>query len=514
MDVAQINIKEMSDSLINKIKDIKPDYSITEEGEVVEVKDGVLSLYGLDHIGSNELIELDGGVMAMAMNLESFGVKAVVLGDCSHVKQGDRVRRTGRLVEVPVGKALLGRVVNALGVAVDGRGAIETQETSLVEKIAPGVITRSAVSVPLQTGIKSIDAMVPIGRGQRELIIGDRKTGKTTVAIDAILNQKGKGVYCIYVSIGSKATTLHNIVALLEQEGAMEYTTVVNASASEFASLQYLAPYSGCAMGEYYRDRGMDALVVYDDLSKHAVAYRQLSLLLRRPPGREAFPGDIFYLHSRLLERAACVSASYVEAFTQGKVIGKTGSLTALPIIETQAGDLSAFVPTNVISITDGQIYLDEGLFNSGVRPALDTGLSVSRVGGAAQSGLIKKLSGGIRIALAQYKEKEAFSQFSQDLDEQTKLQLKKGAMMIELLKQPAHETLSVAEMAAVLISTQMGLERVLEVREAFSFSQNLLVYLKSKHQALLDAINDDPVYDEKTVEQIKSAVESYIKQL
>ena len=410
MTVEPLNAQEISHILMEALSQTKPSFSIESEGEVVSVKDGVIEIFGLKDVGSQELIAIDSGGYALAMNLDAHSVGAVVLGDYTHIVQGVKVKRTGHVLRVPVGEALLGRVVNALGMPIDGQGDIKSERLDVVEKIAPGVITRQSVDTPLHTGIKAIDSMVPIGRGQRELIIGDRKTGKTAIAIDTILNQKNTGVKCFYVAIGCKTSTLVDIVETLRQAGALSYTCVISATASDYASLQYLAPYSGCSMAEYFRDKGEDALIVYDDLSKHAVAYRQLSLLLRRPPGREAFPGDVFYLHSRLLERAACVNADFVESQTGGEVKGRSGSLTALPVIETQAGDLSAFVPTNVISITDGQIYLETDLFNSGVRPAVNTGLSVSRVGGAAQTDVIKKLSGGLRVALAQYKEIEAFS--------------------------------------------------------------------------------------------------------
>lgn len=496
MSLSALTAEEMTQTLIAKIQGAKLAFEVASEGEVVSVKDGVLTIYGLDDVQSNELIALGDDLYAIAMNLDAHSVGAVVLGDASRVRQGMRVKRTSTLLTVPVGPELLGRVVNALGAPLDGKGPVKATKHEVIEKIAPGVIHRESVSRPLETGIKAIDSMVPIGRGQRELIIGDRKTGKTTVAIDAILNQKSTGVRCFYVAIGCKSSTLASIVSGLEAQGAMEYTTVIAATASDFASLQYIAPYAGCTMAEYYRDMGQDALIVYDDLSKHAVAYRQLSLLLRRPPGREAFPGDIFYLHSRLLERAACVSKAYVRSIT-GDEKSASGSITALPIIETQAGDLSAFVPTNVISITDGQIFLESEMFNSGQRPAVNTGLSVSRVGGAAQTKLMKKLSGGIRIALAQYKEMEAFSQFSQDLDAQTRKQLHYGKMMLEVLKQPASQPLSCAEMASVLISSTLGLE-VFAISDVGFVLEKLLLYLQTSHSDLMQRLNDHPVADEQ----------------
>ena len=406
------------------------------EGTIVALTDGIVRIHGLSDVMSGEMVEFPNNTFGMALNLERDSVGAVVLGDYQHLSEGDKVKCTGKILQVPVGDELMGRVVNSLGEPIDGKGEINAKNSSPIEKIAPGVIERQSVDQPVQTGLKSIDSMVPIGRGQRELIIGDRQTGKTALAIDAIINQKGTGIKCVYVAIGQKNSSVSNVVKKLEEHGAMEHTIVVASTASESAAMQFIAPYSGCAMGEYFRDSGQDALIIYDDLSKQAVAYRQVSLLLRRPPGREAFPGDVFYLHSRLLERAARVNADYVEKMTEGKVKGKTGSLTAMPVIETQAGDVSAFVPTNVISITDGQIFLETSLFNSGLRPAINAGLSVSRVGGAAQTKLIKKLGGGIRLALAQYRELAAFSQFASDLDDQTRKQLERGERVMELMKQ------------------------------------------------------------------------------
>jgi F-type H+/Na+-transporting ATPase subunit alpha len=448
----------------------------------------------------------------LALNLERDSVGAVILGEYEHISEGDTVKCTGRILEVPVGPELVGRVVNALGQPIDGKGPINAKLSSPIEKIAPGVIARESVSQPLQTGLKSIDSMVPIGRGQRELIIGDRQTGKTAVAIDAIINQKGQGVTCIYVAIGQKASSIKNVVRSLEQAGAMDYTIVVAATASDSAAMQFVSPYSGCAMGEYFRDRGEDALIVYDDLSKQAVAYRQVSLLLRRPPGREAFPGDVFYIHSRLLERAARVNADYVEAFTNGEVKGKTGSLTALPIIETQAGDVSAFVPTNVISITDGQIFLETNLFNSGVRPAINAGISVSRVGGAAQTKVIKGLSGGIRTDLAQYRELAAFAQFASDLDASTRKQLDRGARVTELLKQAQYAPLSVSLMAASLFAVNKGFMDDVEVKKVLAFESGLHQFLKTSHAALLSKIETTKALDKDAEAELNTAIVAFKK--
>jgi F-type H+-transporting ATPase subunit alpha len=436
-----------------------------------------------------EMLEFPGNTFGLAMNLERDSVGAVVLGEYEHISEGDEVKTTGRILEVPVGPELIGRVVNSLGQPIDGKGPLNTKLTSPIEKIAPGVIARKSVDQPMQTGLKAIDSMVPVGRGQRELIIGDRQTGKTAVALDTIVNQKGSGVICIYVAIGQKASSIANVVRKLEEHDALGHTIVVAASASEAAALQYIAPYSGCTMGEYFRDRGQDALIVYDDLSKQAVAYRQISLLLRRPPGREAYPGDVFYLHSRLLERAARVNADYVEKFTNGEVKGKTGSLTALPIIETQAGDVSAFVPTNVISITDGQIFLETDLFNSGIRPAINAGISVSRVGGAAQTKVIKKLGGGIRLALAQYRELASFAQFASDLDEATRKQLQHGEVVTELMKQKQFSTLKVSEMALTLYAVTKGYYESVPVKQALAFEAAFLSHMKANHADLLAAI-------------------------
>ena len=444
------------------------------------------------------------------MNLERDSVGAIVLGEYEHIKEGDQVKCTGRILEVPVGRELVGRVVNALGQPIDGKGSINAKETAPIEKIAPGVIARQSVDQPMQTGLKSVDSMVPIGRGQRELIIGDRQTGKTAVALDAIVNQKGTGVICIYVAIGQKASSIANVVRKLEEHGAMEHTIVVAATASEAAALQFIAPYSGCTMGEYFRDRGEDALIVYDDLSKQAVAYRQISLLLRRPPGREAYPGDVFYLHSRLLERAARINADEVEKRTNGEVKGKTGSLTALPIIETQAGDVSAFVPTNVISITDGQIFLETDLFNSGIRPAINAGISVSRVGGSAQTKVIKKLGGGIRLALAQYRELAAFSQFASDLDEATRKQLQHGEVVTELMKQKQFSTMSIAEMALTLWAINKGSYEDVPVSKALAFEADFLGYVRTQHADVLDQINQHGVMSDENEQVLTEAINTF----
>ena len=449
----QLNPAEISELLKSKIQNLEVSADSRNQGTVISVTDGICRIHGLSNVMQGEMIEFPGNVYGLALNLERDSVGAVILGEYESISEGDVVKTTGRILEVPVGPELIGRVVNTLGQPIDGKGPINAKESDVIEKVAPGVIARQSVSQPVQTGLKSIDAMVPIGRGQRELIIGDRQTGKTAVAIDTIINQKGKDLICIYVAIGQKASTIANVVRKLEEFGAMEYTIVVAATASESAAMQYLAPYAGCTMGEYFRDRGQDALIIYDDLTKQAWAYRQVSLLLRRPPGREAYPGDVFYLHSRLLERAARVNEEYVENFTKGEVKGKTGSLTALPIIETQAGDVSAFVPTNVISITDGQIFLETDLFNAGIRPAVNPGISVSRVGGAAQTGLIKKLAGGSRIALAQYRELAAFAQFASDLEESTRKQLDHGRLVTELMKQAQYAPLQVWQQALTLFA-------------------------------------------------------------
>ena len=481
----QLSPAEISDLIRSKIQDLALSADVRTQGTVVSLTDGICRIHGLSDVMQGEMLEFPGNTFGLALNLERDSVGAVILGDYTHLSEGDTVKSTGKILSVPVGPALIGRVVNSLGQPIDGKGPINTDETDVIEKVAPGVIWRKSVSQPVQTGIKSIDAMVPIGRGQRELIIGDRQTGKTAVAVDAIINQKGKDLICIYVAIGQKASTVANVVRKLEEFGAMEYTIVVAATASESAAMQYIAPYSGCTMGEYFRDRGQDALIIYDDLTKQAWAYRQVSLLLRRPPGREAYPGDVFYLHSRLLERAARVNEEWVEKFTEGKVKGKTGSLTALPVIETQAGDVSAFVPTNVISITDGQIFLETDLFNAGIRPAINAGVSVSRVGGSAQTKIIKKLGGGVRLALAQYRELAAFAQFASDLDEATRRQLERGRLVTELMKQP----LQVWEMALTLFAVNNSYFDDIEVKRALAAEKSMRDYIKGKYADMVDRI-------------------------
>src|SRR5579863_396243 len=474
-----IKASEISDLIKARIDKFSSATEARNVGTVVSVTDGIVRVHGLADARYGEMLEFAGNTFGLALNLERDSVGAVVLGDYKHISEGSQVKTTGRILEVPVGPELLGRVVDALGNPIDGKGPINAKKTDAIEKIAPGVIWRKSVSEPVQTGLKSIDSMVPIGRGQRELIIGDRQCGKTAVAVDAIINQKGKDLVCIYVAIGQKASSIMNVVRKLEESGAMAYTIVVAASASESAAMQYLAPYSGCTMGEYFRDRGQDALIIYDDLTKQAWAYRQISLLLRRPPGREAYPGDVFYLHSRLLERAARVNEGWVERFTKGAVKGKTGSLTALPVIETQAGDVSAFVPTNVISITDGQIFLESDLFNSGIRPAINAGLSVSRVGGAAQTKIIKKLGGSTRLALAQYRELAAFAQFASELDEATRKQLERGQRVTEVMKQKQYHPLSVAEMAVALFAVDKGYWDDIPVKSVVEYEQNLMNYVR-----------------------------------
>lgn len=508
----QLNPSEISELIKTRIQGLESSADVRNQGTVISVADGICRIHGLSDVMQGEMLEFPGNTFGLAMNLERDSVGSVILGAYEHISEGDIVKTTGRILEVPIGPELCGRVVNALGQPIDGKGPVNAKLTSPIEKIAPGVIARESVSQPMQTGIKSIDAMVPIGRGQRELIIGDRQTGKSAVAVDAIINQKGQGVTCVYVAIGQKASTIKNIVRSLETHGAMEYTIVVAASASESAAMQYISAYSGCAMGEYFRDRGEDALIVYDDLSKQAVAYRQISLLLRRPPGREAYPGDVFYLHSRLLERAARVNADYVSKFTNGAVTGKTGSLTALPIIETQAGDVSAFVPTNVISITDGQIFLETSLFNAGVRPAINAGISVSRVGGAAQTKVIKNLSGGIRTDLAQYRELAAFAQFASDLDESTRKQLDRGARVTELLKQPQFSPLSTSLMAASLFAVNKGYLDDIEVKKVLPFEHGLHAFLKSGHAALLAKIDETKQLDKDGEAALAAAVADFKK--
>ncbi|XZG70438.1 F0F1 ATP synthase subunit alpha [Chitinibacteraceae bacterium HSL-7] len=485
----QLNPSEISELIKARIQNLSEGAEVRTTGTVVSVTDGIVRIHGLTEVMQGEMLEFPGNTFGLALNLERDSVGAVVLGEYTHIKEGDEVKCTGRILEVPVGRELVGRVVNSLGQPIDGKGPLGTDLTSPIEKIAPGVIARQSVDQPLQTGLKAIDTMVPIGRGQRELIIGDRQTGKTAVALDTIINQKGTGVTCIYVAIGQKASSIANVVRKLEEHGAMGHTIVVAAAASESAALQYIAAYSGCTMGEYFRDRGEDALIVYDDLSKQAVAYRQISLLLRRPPGREAYPGDVFYLHSRLLERAARINADEVEKLTNGEVKGKTGSLTALPIIETQAGDVSAFVPTNVISITDGQIFLETDLFNAGIRPAMNAGISVSRVGGAAQTKVIKKLGGGVRLALAQYRELAAFAQFASDLDEATRKQLERGKLVTELMKQAQYSPLKVAELGVTLLLINKGEFDSVPVDKALAFEAAFQSFLKANHGDVMSRI-------------------------
>ncbi len=505
-----IKASEISELIKKKIENFEGEAQASDVGTVVSVTDGITRIHGLSDVQYGEMIEFPGETFGLALNLEQDSVGAVVLGDYTHISEGAIVKTTNRILEVPVGDVLLGRAVNSLGEPLDGKGPIEDTKTAPIEKVAPGVIARQSVSQPVQTGLKSIDSMVPVGRGQRELIIGDRQTGKTAVAVDTIINQKGTGVKCIYVAVGQKNSSIAGVVRKLEEHEAMEHTIVVAAAAADSAAMQYIAPYSGCAMGEYFRDQGEDALIIYDDLTKQAWAYRQVSLLLRRPPGREAYPGDVFYLHSRLLERAARVNAEYVEKNTKGKVKGKTGSLTALPIIETQAGDVSAFVPTNVISITDGQIYLESDLFNAGIRPAINAGLSVSRVGGAAQTKIIKKLGGGVRLALAQYRELAAFAQFASDLDETTRKQLERGQRVTELMKQKQYSPLSIAEMAVSLYAANEGYLDDVDAEKVVDFEAGLLASFRDNHQKLIDNINASGDYSEKIEAGLKKAVEEF----
>ena len=506
----QLNPTEISDLIKKRISSFESGAEARTEGTVVSVTDGIVRLHGLGDVMSGEMIEFSNGSYGLALNLERDSVGAVVLGDYKGITEGDTVKCTGRILEVPHGRGLLGRVVDALGNPIDGKGPVENDGFAPIERVAPGVIERKSVDQPLQTGVKALDAMVPVGRGQRELIIGDRQTGKTAVAVDAIINQRGKNVKCVYVAIGQKASSVANVVRKLEEYGALEYTVVVAATAADPASMQYLAPYAGCTMGEYFRDRGEDALIVYDDLTKQAWAYRQVSLLLRRPPGREAYPGDVFYLHSRLLERASRVNKEYVEEFTKGEVKGQTGSLTALPIIETQGGDVSAFVPTNVISITDGQIFLESDLFNAGIRPAINAGLSVSRVGGAAQTKIIKKLGGGVRLALAQYRELAAFSQVASDLDEGTRKSLARGQRVTELMKQPQFSPLSVAEMAFSLYAANEGFLDDVDAKKIVDFEAAMLSYLRSSEKALLDKINEKGDFNDEIAGAMKTALETF----
>ena len=506
----QLNPAEISGFIQEKIADYDNKVESKAEGTIISLYDGVARVQGLRQAMLGEMIAFPGGVYGLALNLERDSVGVVILGEYDHLSEGDKVTCTGRILEVPVGRELLGRVVNALGQPIDGKGDIKTSESSPIEKIAPGVIERQSVDQPLQTGLKSIDSMVPIGRGQRELIIGDRQTGKTAIAVDAIINQRDTGVKCIYVAIGQKASSIAAVVRKLEEHDALKHTIIVAATASDSAAMQYIAPYAGCAMGEYFRDRGEDALIVYDDLTKQAWAYRQVSLLLKRPPGREAYPGDVFYLHSRLLERASRINADEVERLTKGAVKGKTGSLTALPIIETQAGDVSAFVPTNVISITDGQIFLETDLFNAGIRPAINAGLSVSRVGGAAQTKVIKKLGGGVRLALAQYRELAAFAQFASDLDEATRKQLERGQRVTELMKQRQFAPMSVAEMAVSLFAAENGYLDEIPVEKIQAYEHALMQYMHSDHQELLDKVNERGAYDDEVHQGFTAALTAF----
>jgi len=506
----QLNPSEISSLIKSRIEKFEVKAQTRTEGTVVALTDGICRVHGLSDVMQGEMIEFPDNTYGLALNLERDSVGAVIMGEYTHITEGDTVKCTGRIMEVPVGDELIGRVVNALGVPIDGRGPVKTKHTSPIEKIAPGVIARQSVSQPVQTGLKSIDSMVPIGRGQRELIIGDRQTGKTALAVDTIINQKGTGVVCIYVAIGQKASSVAGVVRKLEEHGAMGHTIVVAATAAESAAMLYLAPYSGCSMGEYFRDSGRDALIIYDDLTKQAWAYRQISLLLRRPPGREAYPGDVFYLHSRLLERASRVNSDYVEKITGGKIKGKTGSLTALPIIETQAGDVSAFVPTNVISITDGQIYLDTDLFNSGVRPAINAGLSVSRVGGAAQTKIVKKLGGGVRLALAQFRELAAFAQFASDLDATTRKQLDRGQRITELMKQPQYSPMSVAQMSVSLFAVNEGFLDDVAVNKVRTFEDALQSFMKSQQAALMESINQISDYSDEVAAQLRKIITDF----
>ena len=507
----QLNPSEISELIKKRIEGFEATSEARSEGTIVSLTDGICRIHGLADVMQGEMIDFGNNLYGLALNLERDSVGAVILGDYTTLSEGDKVKCTGRILEVPVGEALLGRVLDSLGMPIDGKGPVQATASSPIEKIAPGVIQRKSVDQPVQTGLKAIDAMVPIGRGQRELIIGDRQTGKTAVAVDAIINQKGTGVKCIYVAVGQKNSSVAAVVRKLEEHGAMEHTIVVSAGASDSAAMQYIAPYAGCAMGEYFRDRGEDALIVYDDLTKQAWAYRQVSLLLRRPPGREAYPGDVFYLHSRLLERAARVNQEYVEKMTNGQVTGKTGSLTALPIIETQAGDVSAFVPTNVISITDGQIFLESDLFNAGIRPAINAGLSVSRVGGAAQTKIIKKLGGGVRLALAQYRELAAFAQFASDLDEATRKQLERGQRVTELMKQSQYAPLSVAEMAMSLFAANEGYLDNVPVDKVVAFEAALLAHFRSAYASDLEAINSNPDYNDEVAARLRAIIDEFV---
>jgi F-type H+-transporting ATPase subunit alpha len=506
-----IKATEISDLIKQRIENFKSVTEARNVGAIISVTDGITRIYGLADARYGEMLEFPGNTFGLALNLEQDSVGAVVLGEYKHLKEGDTVKTTGRILEVPVGPELLGRVVDALGAPIDGKGPVKAARTAPIERVAPGVIYRKSVSQPVQTGYKAVDSMVPIGRGQRELIIGDRQTGKTALAVDTIINQKTSGIKCIYVAIGQKQSTIANVVRKLEEHGAMGHTVIVAASASTPAAMQYIAAYSGCTMGEYFMDNGEDALIIYDDLSKQAVAYRQISLLLRRPPGREAFPGDVFYLHSRLLERSARVNEEYVEKLSQGRIKGKTGSLTGLPIIETQAGDVTAFVPTNVISITDGQIFLETDLFNSGIRPAMNAGISVSRVGGAAQTDIIKKLGGGIRLALAQYRELAAFSQFASDLDEATRKQLERGQRVTEVMKQKQYTPMSVAEMALSIYAVNNGYMDKVELKKVVAFEAALQGFAHTNYQSMLDDINRQPKLTKENEAAMKKCIEEFV---
>jgi len=497
----QIKAEEISSIIKEKIKGFEQRVDVKEMGYVIQVGDNIAKVYGLEGAMAGELLEFPGGVYGVALNLEEDSVGAVLLGEDVGIREGDPVKRTGRIAEVPVGEALVGRVVDAIGKPIDGKGPINTTETRLIEIQAPGVVDRQSVGEPLQTGLKAIDAMIPVGRGQRELIIGDRQTGKTAIAVDTIINQKGLGVFCFYVAIGQKRSTVARVVKTLEDHGAMEYTTVVSATASDSASLQFFSPYAGVTMAEYFRDNGKHALIVYDDLSKHATAYRQLSLLLRRPPGREAYPGDVFFLHSRLLERAAKMSDE------KG-----AGSLTALPIIETQAGDVSAYIPTNVISITDGQIYLAADLFYSGIRPAINVGLSVSRVGGSAQIKTMKQVAGTLRLDLAQYREMAAFSQFGSELDKATQAQLARGARMVELLKQDQYKPLSVADQVLSIFAGVNGFLDNVPVKKIREFEQSLLAFIKEKYPNIREEIVTKKKIDDEYGGQLKNIISEFKK--
>jgi F-type H+-transporting ATPase subunit alpha len=505
-----IKATEISDLIKQRIENFKSVTEARNVGTIVSVTDGICRIHGLADAKYGEMLEFPGNTYGLALNLEQDSVGAVILGDYKHLSEGDTVKTTNRILEVPVGPELLGRVVDALGAPIDGKGPIKATRTAPIERVAPGVIYRKSVSQPVQTGYKSVDAMVPIGRGQRELIIGDRQTGKTAMAIDTIINQKTSGIKCVYVAIGQKASTIANVVRKLEEHGAMGHTIIVAAPASTPAAMQYISAYSGVTMGEYFMDNGEDALIIYDDLSKQAVAYRQISLLLRRPPGREAFPGDVFYLHSRLLERSARVNEEYVEMVTKGRVKGKTGSLTGLPIIETQAGDVTAFVPTNVISITDGQIFLETDLFNAGIRPAMNAGISVSRVGGSAQTDIIRRLGGGIRLALAQYRELAAFSQFASDLDEATRKQLERGQRVTEVMKQKQYAPMSVAEMALTIYAVNNGYMDKVELKKVVDFEAAMQAFAKTSHKADIEAINANPKLKDHEA-TLKKVVENFV---